>query len=66
MLQEEYSAVLLTFNKLPLISPLRSFFLSIFEWPLKTTGFAVTESPILAASTCMHMRICVHVGTPTH
>ena len=41
---------------------LRSF-LSIFEWPLKT-GFAVSKNPILAASSCTHMRICVHVGTP--
>ena len=38
-------------------------FLSIFERPLKT-GLAVTENPILAASSCTHMRICVQIGTP--
>ena len=29
------------------------------------TGFAVTENPIhvLAASSCKHMRICLHVRT---
>ena len=37
--------------------------MSIFEWPL-TTGFTVTKKPILAASSCTLMRICVHVGTP--
>ena len=25
---------------------------------------AVTENPILGTSSCMHMCICVHVGTP--
>ena len=35
---------------------LKSVLLSIFEWPLKT-GFAVTENPILAASSCTHMRM---------
>ena len=38
-------------------------FLSIFEWPLET-GLAVTENPILETSSCTHMCICVHVGTP--
>ena len=50
----------------PLLSyhlSLRSFFVSIFEWPLKTC-FAVTENPILAASSCSYMHICVQVGTP--
>ena len=36
--------------------------MSIFEWPYET-GFAVTENPILAAPSCTHIRICVHVGT---
>ena len=40
-----------------------SSFLSIFDWSLKT-DFTVTKTPILAASSCTHMRICVHVGTP--
>ena len=30
------------------------------------TGFTVTKKTQLAASSCMHMRICVHVGTPLH
>ena len=30
------------------------------------TGFAVTENPILAASSCMHTHICVPVDTPLH
>ena len=56
-------------NILQYFRPSLSYHLSLrplfvyFEWPLKT-GFAVTETPILAASICMHMRICVHVGTP--
>ena len=39
MLQEEHSAILSTFIKLPFV--IWIFFLSIFEWPLKTgfTGF---------------------------
>ena len=28
------------------------------------TGFAVTENPIFAASSCTYMRICVHIGMP--
>ena len=42
---------------------IEGMFLSIFEWSLKT-GFAVTANHILAASSCTHVRICVHVGTP--
>ena len=38
MLQEEHSAILSTFIKLP--SVIKIFVLSIFEWPLKT-GFTV-------------------------
>ena len=38
MLQEEHSAILLTFIKLPFV--IKIFVLSIFEWPLKT-GFTV-------------------------
>ena len=42
---------------------LRLSFLSIFEWPLKT-DFTVTKKPILTASSCTHMCICINVGTP--
>ena len=38
MLQEEHSAILLTFIKLPFV--IKTLVLSIFEWPLKT-GFTV-------------------------
>ena len=38
MLQGEHSAILSTFIKLPFA--IKSFILSIFEWPLKT-GFTV-------------------------
>ena len=38
MLQEEHSAILSTFIKLPFV--IKIFVLSIFEWPLKT-GFTV-------------------------
>ena len=38
MLQGEHSAILLTFIKLPFA--IKTYVLSIFEWPLKT-GFAV-------------------------
>ena len=38
MLQEEHSAILLTFIKLPFV--IKIFVWSIFEWPLKT-GFTV-------------------------
>ena len=38
MLQEEHSAILLTFIKLPFVIII--FVLSIFEWPFKT-GFTV-------------------------
>ena len=38
MLQMEYSAILLTFIKLPFV--IKIFVLSIFEWPLKT-GFTL-------------------------
>ena len=38
MLQEEHSAILLTFIKLPLV--IKIFVLFIFEWPLDT-GFTV-------------------------
>ena len=61
MLQWENSAIISTFIMLYL--SLRSF-LFIFEWPLKT-GFTVTKT-ILAASSCTHMGICVHIGTPLH
>ena len=40
MLQGEHSAILLTFIKLPFVS--KTFILSIFEWPLKTS-FTVTH-----------------------
>ena len=60
MLQGEHSAILSTFIKLPFVIKI---VLSFFEWPLKA-GFAVTENPILAESSCTHMRICVHEGTP--
>ena len=43
MLPLEHSAILLTFIKLPFA--IRTFILSIFEWPLKT-GFTVTEAPL--------------------
>ena len=29
------------------------------------TGFIVSKKPILATSSCAHMRICVYVGTCT-
>ena len=38
MLQGEHSAILSTFSKLPFV--IKTFVLSIFEWPLKT-GFTV-------------------------
>ena len=38
MLQVEHSAILTTFNKLPIV--IRIFVLSIFEWPIYT-GFTV-------------------------
>ena len=38
MLQEEHSAILLTFIKLPLV--IKTFVLSIFKWPFYT-GFTV-------------------------
>ena len=38
MLQGEHSAILLVFIKLPLV--IKTFVLSIFEWPLKA-GFTV-------------------------
>ena len=38
MLQEEHSAILLTFINVPFV--IKMFVLSIFEWPLKT-GFTV-------------------------
>ena len=40
MLHGEHSAILSTFIKLPFA--IKTFVLSIFEWPLKT-GFSVTE-----------------------
>ena len=40
MLQGEHSAILSTFMKLPFV--IKIFFLSIFEWPLKT-GFNVID-----------------------
>ena len=40
MLPLEYSAILWTFIKLPFV--IKSFVLSIFEWPLKT-GFTVLK-----------------------
>ena len=40
ILQGDYSAILLTFIKLPFA--IKTFVLSIFEWPLKT-GFTVLE-----------------------
>ena len=41
MLQEEHSAILSTFIKLPFV--IKSFVLSIFEWPFYT-GFTVFSS----------------------
>ena len=38
MLQKEHSAILLTFIKLPVV--IKTFVLSIFEWPF-FTGFTV-------------------------
>ena len=40
MLQGEHSAILLTFIKCKLPFAIKTFVLSIFEWPLKT-GFTV-------------------------
>ena len=37
--------------------------MSIFEWSFKI-GFTVTKNPILAAPSCTHMPICIHVGRP--
>ena len=42
MLQEEHSAILSTFFKLPFV--IKVFVLSIFEWPLKR-GFTVLTYP---------------------
>ena len=39
MLQGEHSAILLTFIKLPFV--IKTFVVSIFEWPYKT-GFTVS------------------------
>ena len=61
MLQGEHSAILSTFIKLPFF--IKIFFLSILSGPYKT-GFAITENLIPAASSCTHMRICVHIGMP--
>ena len=60
MLQGEHSAILPTCIKPPFV--IEMFFV-YFECPLKT-GFTVAKTPILAASRCSHMRICVYVGTP--
>ena len=43
MPQEEHSAILSTFTKLPLI--IKIFVLSIFEWPPKT-GFTVNKTSV--------------------
>ena len=59
----EHSAILSTFIKLTFVNKIVSF-LSVFEW-LVQTGFTVIENyPILAVSSCRHMLICIHVGTP--
>ena len=44
MLQEEHSAIISTFIRLPFV--IKIFFLSIFEWQLKT-GFTIPECLIL-------------------
>ena len=62
MQNAEHSAILSTFIKLTFVIKI-VFFCLFFEWPIKT-GFAVTENPILAASSCTHMLIRVQVGTP--
>ena len=41
MLPLEHSAILATFTKLPFV--IKTFVLSIFEWPLKT-GFTVLDT----------------------
>ena len=41
MLQEEHSAILLIFIKLPFV--IKIFVLSIFEWPLKTGSTVVVK-----------------------
>ena len=51
----EHSAILLTRIKLTFVINVFCLFLS---------GRLVNGNPILAVSSCMHMRICVHVGMP--
>ena len=45
MLQEEHSAILLTFNKQPFV--IKIFVLSIFEWPFKTCFTALVKHDIV-------------------
>ena len=54
----EHSAILLTCIKLPFV--FKTFFLSIFEWPLKT-GFTVHSLDVLI-SVFGKPRICVYDG----
>ena len=51
MLQSEHSAILLTFTKLPFV--IKTFVLSIFEWPLKT-GFTVLIFELFAFWVILH------------
>ena len=46
LLQEEHSALLLTFNKLPFVVTCKSVVLSMFEWPFNT-GFDVSDIQVL-------------------
>ena len=56
MLQREHSAILLTFIKLP--DAIKTFVLSIFEWPFYT-GFTVSVFFISAACFQMHCRLLI-------
>ena len=53
MLQGEHSAILLTFIKLPFV--IKSFVLSIFEWPFYT-GFTVNPSVVLSVGNCEKLK----------
>ena len=57
MLQEEHSAILSTFSKLPF--SFKTFVLSIFKWPLKT-GFIVRLLLLVAWRKCRFVGFLVY------
>ena len=50
--KREHSAILLTFIKLPFA--LKTFVLSIFEWPLKTGFTVISESTVFDPDQARH------------